>query len=181
VFERHNGTDFDIGTASLRGDDEIRLLVEGPANEEDPAVSPDGRWLAYESDETGRREVYVMPFGPAGRGQRISVAGGNNPLWSGVGETIFFRNGQDELEAVRIGKGPELEVLERSVLFDVTRLSGRFHPAPGDSLFMATQPGGPTSDARIVLVRNWASELFARAEVVQGRAHPSDRRPLHEP
>jgi eukaryotic-like serine/threonine-protein kinase len=164
VFDRHNGTDFDVGTASLRGDDEIRLLVEGPANEEDPAVSPDGRWLAYESDETGRREVYVMPFGPAGRGQRISVVGGNNPLWSGDGRTIFFRNAQDELEAVLIGDGPDLELLERSVLFDVTGLAGRFHPAPGDSLFMAKRTGGPTSDARIVLVRNWANELFARAE-----------------
>jgi eukaryotic-like serine/threonine-protein kinase len=177
IFDRHNGTDFDVGTASLRGDDEIRMLVEGPANERDPALSPDGRWLAYASDETGRREVYVMPFGPAGRGQRISVAGGNNPLWSGDGRTLFFRNGQDEFEAVRIGTGPDLELLERSVLFDVTGLAGRFHPAPGDSLFMARRTGGPTSDARIVLVRNWASELFARAEVVRNRDHPSDRRP----
>jgi eukaryotic-like serine/threonine-protein kinase len=167
VFDLHNGTDRDVGTASLRGDDEIRLLVEGPANERDPAVSPDGRWLAYASDETGRREVYVMPFGPAGRGQRISVVGGHNPLWSGDGRTIFFRNTQNEFEAVRIGSGPDLELLERSVLFDVTGLTGRFHPAPGDSLFMARRTGGPTSDARIVLVRNWASELFARAEALR--------------
>jgi eukaryotic-like serine/threonine-protein kinase len=167
VFDRHNGTDRDVGTASLRGDDEIRLLVEGPANERAPAVSPDGRWLAYASDETGRPEIYVMPFGPAGRGQRISVVGGNNPHWSGDGRRIFFRNAQNELEAVRIGTGSALELLERSVLFDVTGLTGRFHPAPGDSLFMARRTGGPTSDARIVLVRNWASELFARAEALR--------------
>jgi hypothetical protein len=64
-------------------------------------------------------------------------------------------------------RGPELEGLERSVLFDVTRLTGRFHPAPGDSLFMATRPGGPTTGARIVLVRNWVSELLARAQAVR--------------
>lgn len=163
VFERLNGTDFDVGVASPGGD-EIRLLVDGPANEEDPAVSPDGRWLAYESDETGSREVYVMPFGDAGRGRRVSVAGGNNPQWSRSERALFFRNGQDELEQVRIGSGTELEVLDRSVLFDVTGLTGRFHPAPGDSLFMATDATGPRADARIILVRNWARELAARAE-----------------
>lgn len=168
VFERRNGTDFDVGTASLRGDDALRMLIEGPANEEDPAVSPDGRWLAYESDETGRREVYVMPFGDDGRGRQVSVAGGNNPQWSYDGLTLFYRNGQDEFEAIRIGTGSGLEVLGRSVLFDITGLDGRFHPAPGDSLFMAKR-GGPRSDARIILVRNWARELAARAEAVRDR------------
>jgi eukaryotic-like serine/threonine-protein kinase len=168
VFERFNGTDLDVGAASLRGD-APRILVEGPANERDPAVSPDGRWLAYESDETGRREVYVMPFGDSGRGRQVSVAGGNNPLWSHDGETLYFRNEQDEFEAIRIGTGADLEVLGRSVLFDVARLSGRFHPAPGDSLFVARRSGGPRSDARIILVRNWARELAARADAVRVR------------
>jgi serine/threonine-protein kinase len=168
VFEHRVGADFNVGVVSP-GSEEIRLLVEGPANEEDPDVSSDGRWLAYESDETGNREVYVTPFREVGRGQRISVAGGNNPLWSRSDPTLFFRNGQDELERVRIGQGPELEVLERSVLFDVTGLGGRFQPAPGDSLFMAKDATGPGADAQVILVRNWARELAARAESADER------------
>jgi len=165
VFERTNGRNLDVGTASLRGDDQVRMLVDGDANEEDPAVSPDGRWLAYESDESGRREVYVMPFGIAGRGRRISVAGGNNPSWSWSGDRLFFTNATRGFEAVRFRATSAFEVLGRTVLFQKPfDGGGRFPPGPGDSVFLAMRPGGPRPDARFILVRNWARELLARAE-----------------
>jgi serine/threonine-protein kinase len=67
-------------------------FLRTPFNERSPAVSPDGRWIAYESDESGRNEVYVRPFpGPGGRWQ-ISNAGGQLPVWSRNGRELFFQN-----------------------------------------------------------------------------------------
>jgi len=164
VFERVNGHSHDVGTASLRPGDDVRMLVQGAADEEDPAVSPDGRWLAYESNETGQPEVYVMPFGRPGRGRRISVAGGNNPLWSRAGDRLFFVNNRGGFEALRFRAAADFEVIERTTLFESRPYTGRFHPGPGDSVFLAKREGGPSANARLTLVRNWARELAARAQ-----------------
>ena len=68
------------------------LFLRTPSNERYPAVSPDGRWIAYQSDESGRYEVYVRPFpGPGGKWQ-ISNAGGQLPVWSRNGRELFFQN-----------------------------------------------------------------------------------------
>jgi Tol biopolymer transport system component/predicted Ser/Thr protein kinase len=68
------------------------LFLRTPSNERDPAVSPDGRWIAYKSDESGRNEVYVRPFpGPGGKAQ-ISNTGGQLPIWSRNGRELFFQN-----------------------------------------------------------------------------------------
>jgi serine/threonine-protein kinase len=69
-----------------------KLFFRTPFNELHPAVSPDGRWIAYQSNESGRYEVYVLPFpGPGGKWQ-ISSAGGRMPVWSRNGRELFFQN-----------------------------------------------------------------------------------------
>jgi Tol biopolymer transport system component len=164
VYEMWNGTDYDVAYAPLDGGDSVRVLVSGPANEEDPAVSRDGRWLAYESDETGRRHVYVMPFDEPGRGRQVSVASGNNPFWSRTGEEIFlFNDEQLVVEALRFRADSTFQVVARETLFAVGRFGGRYTPGPGDSVFLATQTAGPRFNTRFVLVRNWIRELEARA------------------
>src|ERR1700730_116563 len=99
VFEQRNpNTFFGIMTLSVEGDEksgwkvgEVKPFSNGPFNERAPALSPDGRWLAYRSDETGTPEVYVQPFsGPARRWQ-ISAGGGCNPTWSQKGRELFYR------------------------------------------------------------------------------------------
>ena len=68
------------------------LFLRTPFGELFPAVSPDGRWIAYESDDSGRVEVYVRPFpGPGGKWQ-ISNAGGQLPIWSRNGRELFFES-----------------------------------------------------------------------------------------
>ena len=67
-------------------------FLRSPSSEIFPAVSPDGRWIAYRSNESGRFEVYVRPFpGPGGKTQ-ISNAGGTVPVWSRNGRELFFQN-----------------------------------------------------------------------------------------
>src|SRR6266849_4609089 len=100
AFSQNNpGTNFDIMTLSIEGDEksgwkpgEPKPFVNSPAAEVEPAFSPDGRWLAYESTESsGSYEVFVRPFpGPGGKWQ-ISTGGGVLPRWSRNGKEFFYR------------------------------------------------------------------------------------------
>src|SRR6202030_1842180 len=66
-------------------------FLRTPFNETAPRFSPDGRWLAYSSDESGRREIYVQPYpGPGGKRQ-ISTEGGTEPVWNPDGRELFYR------------------------------------------------------------------------------------------
>ena len=66
-------------------------LVQTPANERSPAISPDGRWLAYDSDESGRFEVYVQRFPELLGRQQVSVDGAYRPRWSEDGRELFYQ------------------------------------------------------------------------------------------
>jgi len=75
-------------------DSVARVLVATAAEEVSPELSPDGRWLAYTSNESGRREVYVRPFPDAAEGRyQVSTAGGDTPWWSRDGHELFFVDG----------------------------------------------------------------------------------------
>jgi serine/threonine protein kinase/Tol biopolymer transport system component len=81
---------FDISMLAL-GDKKVQPLLNTTFREADGAVSPDGRWLAYTSNESGRLEVYIRPF-PTGAGRwQVSDAGGGLPRWSGTGRELFYR------------------------------------------------------------------------------------------
>jgi Tol biopolymer transport system component len=73
-------------------------FLRTPFNEYEPAFSPDGRWIAYSSDESSRMEVYVLPFpsGPGGKWQ-ISNAGGGRPIWSRSGRELFFETPENRI------------------------------------------------------------------------------------
>jgi serine/threonine-protein kinase len=91
-------------------------LLQSPANEVSPALSPDGHWLAYTSNESGRAEVYVRSFpGMSGRYQ-VSLEGGEEPVWSPRGNELFYRSGA-ALIAAEFRGGDSFEVLRRTTLF----------------------------------------------------------------
>ncbi|MBI3983446.1 MAG: serine/threonine-protein kinase, partial [Gemmatimonadetes bacterium] len=134
-------------------------LVRNAFNNRAPSLSPDGRWVAYVSDESGREEVYVRAFpGPGARWQ-ISMDGGTEPKWSGSGREIFYRSGP-KMMAAAVQTQPTVAVGERSVLFqgdyaagldfrqyDVTR--------DGNSFIMVKHSEG----AEVVVVLNWFERL----------------------
>ena len=91
-------------------------LVQTPANDVSPSLSPDGRWMAYGSNESGRPEVYVRSFPGMGVRYQVSVDGGAEPVWSPRGNELFYRAGADFIAAqVRTGSG--FEVVRRTKLF----------------------------------------------------------------
>ena len=137
------------------------------AEEYSPVLSPNGRWLAYGSTESGADEVYVRPFPDAASARwQISGGGGSAPLWSHSGRELFYRNRSDELVAVTISEQPSFRVLSERVLFSTVDYVSdtrhrRYAVSPDDQSFIfARQPGGQTT--RVVVVLNWFEELRAR-------------------
>jgi Tol biopolymer transport system component len=106
-FQTNAGTGNDIMTLPVEGDEksgwkpgEPKPFLNSPAREEVPVFSPDGRWLAYHSTESGRFEVYVRPFpGPGGKWQ-ISIEGGVTPEWSRNGKELFYRTPDNKIMVV---------------------------------------------------------------------------------
>ena len=105
-----------LSVLSLAGDRKPHLFFETTSNTNGAEFSPDGRWLAYTSDESGRKEIYVRPF-PAGEGRwQISTAGGFDALWTRNGD-FFYRDG-DKMMAVKITTQPSLTAGKPQMLFE---------------------------------------------------------------
>ena len=110
------------------GNREIMLLPSGATepvpfmatqfNEQGAAVSPDGRWIAYTSNQSGQDEIYVRPYPGPDPEYLISNQGGTQPVWSRDGSEIFYRDGNRKMVAVRVETADRLRVLERQELFD---------------------------------------------------------------
>jgi serine/threonine-protein kinase len=130
-----------------------------------PSLSPDGRWVAYASDEQGRFEVYVRPFpGPGGRWQ-VSKDGGNEPRWSHTGREIFFRAGPAVMAAA-VQAGATFAPGEVRELFRTTTLPSSAFPSydvarDGQTFFMS-QPTR-ANDQTVVVLLNWFENLPARS------------------
>jgi serine/threonine-protein kinase len=143
----------------------IQPFVNSAFNERGPALSPDGRWLAYTSDASGADEVYVRPFpGPGGLIQ-VSVAGGAEPVWSRSGQELFYR-GDAKVVAVSLATTPTPRVVSRQTLFSDAPYffngnHAQYDVLPGDSLFVFVRAGGEA--VQTVLVANWLQELTRRA------------------
>jgi Tol biopolymer transport system component/tRNA A-37 threonylcarbamoyl transferase component Bud32 len=160
VFARGAGAKTDLWLLALDGSGEATPWLETPANETLAArFSPDGRFLAYESDETGRSEVYVRPF-PRGEGRwQVSTDGGQSPDWSPRGGELLYRS-RDRIMSVTVSpRGAGLDVSKPRQLFVVppgAGLSPDFRvSADGQRLLMTRS----RQEDRITLVLNWPREL----------------------
>jgi serine/threonine-protein kinase len=150
---------------------EPEILLGTPFNEAQPIFSPDGHWLAYTSDESGRAEVYVRPFpGPGGKVQ-ISTEGGGHPLWAGNGRELFYRSG-DKVMSVSLTLEPEPRPARPVQLFE-----GRYAEAPlfivqellyydvardGQHFVMIKPVESESEPTELHVVLNWFEELKAR-------------------
>ena len=142
----------------------LQLFLESNARKAVPDLSPDGHWLAYQSNEAGSREIYVVPFpGPGGK-FLISTDGGNVPRWSRDGSELFYKNG-DNMMAVDIKTNPVFQPGKPRVLFKGP-YSVYYDISPDGKRFLMAKP--PTAAAQaaptqVTVVLNWFEELRRRA------------------
>jgi serine/threonine-protein kinase len=157
----------DIGTLRL-DDGSVSEFLATAAREHMPTFSPDGKWLAYTSNESGRDEVYVRPFPRTEAAPRlISVNGGLGPVWAPDGLTLYYRGASGELMAVSTTLTPGFTAARPRALF---RYAGLFRPSgtapaydihPDGRRFIMVTEGerSPNERAQIKVVLNWFDEL----------------------
>lgn len=153
----------DIWVMPIEGFNQARTFLQTAANEEQARVSPDGHWLAYLSNESGRDEVYVQAFPDPGGKWQISTEGGGEPLWSPNGKELFYRSGDKMV--VEVSTQPSFRANTPRVLFE-----GQFAGPSRPLGFSAISPDGqhflmqqvveaPQPATQINFVQNWSEEL----------------------
>ncbi len=155
----------DILLAHMGGDTTVTSLVATPAEELAPAVSPDRRWLAYTSDESGSNEVYVRPFPNVTTGVfRVSRNGGTEPIWAHSGRELFYRNGDGDLVAATVVTTPTFSVRRQQVLFSAVGykanvFAAEFDVSRDDQRFLMIRQDQPDNASETIVVMNWFETL----------------------
>ena len=168
-----SATGNDIWVLPMSGDLTPRPFLRTAANEQHARFSPDGRWVAFTSDESGREEVFVVPFpGPGGR-IPISNQGGIDPRWRRDGTEIFYVGPRLTLMAAAVnGQSPEFEVRAVSPLFEELFRTENYQGygpgsgydvAPDGQRFLINLVTGtePPVQTPLTIVTNWTSFLRA--------------------
>jgi eukaryotic-like serine/threonine-protein kinase len=168
---------YDIGALAVAGDQDWKSLVGGRASEILPRLSPDGRWLAYASNESGEFEIYVRPFPDVDAHRwKISRNGGDSPLWSPDGRELFYRAG-DSVMAVSVKANPDFSPESPRTLFrgeyvslNFAELGNAFETwdiAPDGKRFLMMKESASASEnpRRINVVLNWTEELKRQVPV----------------
>jgi eukaryotic-like serine/threonine-protein kinase len=148
---------------SFNGAAQPETLLRSKFAERNPQISPDGRWLAFESNESGREEVYVRPFPNVAGGQwQVSTGGGTVPVWSRTGRELFYRGGSS-LMAAAVGTDDTFSAGAPTKLFDgyLTGLGRSYDVSPDGQRFLMIKEGKTdrAQPASFVVVEHWFEEL----------------------
>ena len=150
---------------SLADRKQFLVVTAGPVIVGEPSISPDGKWLAYDSTEGGSSQVYVTSF-PGGTGKwQVSVNGGSQAQWQRDGKQIYFFSNDGGIYAVPITTvGTQFNPGQPQPLFRPTSIvtSGRtYYPAPDGQKFLVPTPAAEIA-APIQLLLNWPAELESK-------------------
>jgi eukaryotic-like serine/threonine-protein kinase len=149
------------------GDAKPESLVDSQPGKRDPHFSPDGRWVAYRSNETGANEVYVAPYPGPGAKIPISTGGGATPRWSQDGRELFYRTqNPNQVLAVDVQTSPSFRAGTPKVLFEEKgSYTGFYDVSPdGKRFLMIKRPGAAQGlNNQVTVVLNWFEELRRRA------------------
>ena len=172
VFDQAPG---DIGVLTVDGERTMALLLDTDSTEYNPAISRDGRWLAYQSSEVGNFEVFVRPFPDVEAGQwQVSNAGGVDPAWSQDGQELFFTSSSSFMVA-RVETDPTFRTSTPERLFGLESfylgLGRGWDIAPDGERFVFRTPAATTEPVDesgfngLIFVENWFQELKARVPI----------------
>ena len=163
VVERvvQTSTADDIWIQPLFGDKKPFPYLQGPGNERNGSLSPDGKWLLYSSDETGRFEIYVQAFPVPGGKVQISNRGGERPRWSSDGKEIYFIGTDLSMMAVSVRTGAGFDAGQPTALFD-SQIAGGFNDrfdVSKDGRFLVPTQAEQSSAETLTIVVNWPAGL----------------------
>ena len=158
-----------LGVLTLEGDRTATLVINGESQERNAALSPDGRWVAYNANETGlrRRQVYVRPFPDVDSGRwQVSTDGGDWPVWNPAGGELFYR-GPTGMMALAFETEPTFAPGALTQLFEWNFVGGgnrRMAVSPdGQRFLLLTNAPDTTGDeaapSQLIVVQNWTEEL----------------------
>ncbi len=140
-------------------------FFQTPSGEARASFSPDGRWLAYTSDESGRWEVYVVSFPDRAGKWQVSTSGGGNPVWARSGRELFYYH-SNQLLAAPVTTTPRFSAGKPQLLFEAPYLSFTDYDAsPDGRRFIVSKPveAKAAAPSQIQIVLHWAEELKRRA------------------
>ena len=158
-------TQDDLWLLALEGSHKPQILLQTPASELNAQFSPDGRWLAYESDESGRFEIWVQPMPPNGTKSQVSTTGGFDARWRRDGKELFYISAGQKLMAVPVTQGLGFEhgapkELFGDVAFASASRSSGYQPSGDGQRFLAMLPSGKqAATAPLTVVVNWLAGL----------------------
>ncbi len=155
-----------VGAIQVKGASSAELLIREPFITRQPTLSPDGRWLAYVSDESGRLEIYIKSFPELDRQWLVSTEGGTEPRWSGSGRELFYRN-DARMMLVEVRDQDEFSATQPTVLFEkrfavdpIGQDAVNYDVTPdGQRFLMITKSESPD---RLHLITHWFKELKRR-------------------
>jgi eukaryotic-like serine/threonine-protein kinase len=171
IFREHStdpsGDPGDVMLMPLVGGRESKPLVRTTFREMNAELSPDGRWLVFQSNESGREEIYVRPFPNVSAARwLVSSSGGTRPLWARNGQELFYE-WAGALMRVPLTPGTTFEAGAPSRLFDGPYFFGAlermYDVSPDGRRFLMIKESRPTDEpapsARFIVVRNWLAGL----------------------
>jgi eukaryotic-like serine/threonine-protein kinase len=130
-----------------------------PFTEMTPMFSPDGKYIAYVSNESGREEIYVQTFPEPGGKWQVSNGGGSDPSWRGDGKELFYRSPDQKLMAVEVHAGADLQAGVPQALFSIRVRPGvprnKYTPSPDGQRFVFASPLGRDAMSPTTIVLNW--------------------------
>ena len=169
VEEQSPATGFDLSVLSLSGERTLRPFLHTSSNETHARFSPDGRFVAYASDESGRVEVYVTPYPGAGARWQVSTDGGEAPVWSRDGRELFHWK-DDKMMTVSVETRPAFRAGVPKVLFELSGV-GDYDVAPdGQRFVMARTSERAAAPRSFAIVLGWLDDLSRR--VAAARKQP---------
>jgi serine/threonine-protein kinase len=155
-----SGTSYDEWIVPVDKQGEARSFISTPVSDYSGRFSPDGRWFSYVSNESGRGELYVIPFpGPGGKWQ-ISNGGALDGWWLGMGLGILYQTEEGRLMTVQIqATGTNLQIGEPRSVLGGASLRNPFAVGPDGTRLLAAMPAGQTGTPTLSLVVNWREAL----------------------